>query len=175
MRGRGTLVGAPGKVERRKRNANAETPRPGRGGRRVRSWYREMEELPGECRAYGASEIFMGVFPALTRWAKLFRTYGADFVMGRHGRSSMLWGTRSAGTSRRAISVWAAGSPERMERRLSVVLRARNFCSGSARWRCAWKWASRRVMALGTSSAGQRKPTGRAMAANWPTLPPTQK
>src|SRR5258708_40268867 len=99
MRGRGTLVGAPGEVERRKRNTNAETPfaRFAQGKQRVRSWYSEVEELPREWRAYGASEFFVGGFPALTRWARLFRTYGAEFVVGRHGRSSMLWGTRSAG------------------------------------------------------------------------------
>jgi len=132
MRGRGTLVAAPAEVERRERNANAEARRPGHGGHRARSWQREMEEFPGECRAYGASEIFVRVFPALTRWAKLCRTYGAGCEMSVHGRSSIEWGTRSVGRSRGMNSVWCGGWAERMERSCSVEWRARNFCSGSA-------------------------------------------
>src|SRR5689334_23206170 len=124
MRGKGTLVGAPGEVQRRERNTNAETAR-------TLSWHREMEQLPGECRAYSASEIFVGVFPALAWWAKLFRTYGTGCEMSVHGRSSMEWGTRSVGRSRGINSVWTAGWPDRMERSCSAEWRARNFWSGS--------------------------------------------
>src|SRR5882724_5046675 len=105
MRGTGALVEAPGDVEGRERNAYAEASRPARGGRRARGWQREVEEFARECRAYGAEEIFVRVFPELTRWARLFRTYGADCEMGVHGRSSRLWGTRSVGRSRGMNSV----------------------------------------------------------------------
>src|ERR1700756_1123107 len=146
MRGRGTLVGAPGEVERRKRNTNAET-------QRARSWYREVEELPRECRNYGTAEIIGDGVPALRHWANFFRTYAGDAGEISHGRSSMEWGTWSIGRSRGTKSVWAGDWPERMERRLSVEWRARNSCRGSAERRCAWKCARRRVIALGTSSA----------------------
>src|SRR5258708_15186175 len=134
MRGRGTLVGAPGKVERRERNANAEAPRPGWGGRRARGWQREVEEFARECRAHGGAEIFVRVFPELTRWARLFRTYGADGEMGVHGRSSMEWGTRSVGRSRGMNSDWCGGWVGRAGRRWFVAVRAEEFFCGFVGW-----------------------------------------
>jgi hypothetical protein len=38
--------------------------------------------IEGLCRAYGAREIYVSGFPALTRWAKLCRAYGALARLG---------------------------------------------------------------------------------------------
>src|SRR5262249_46555973 len=89
-----------------------------------------------------------------------------------HRQPSTPCGTLALGKSRATAPTT---SPAKIVRICSLVCRARKLRSDSVPTFSFEKLMSRRSIASGTSVAAQRKPTGRAIEANCPILPPTQK